>query len=186
MIHPHMCMTKDAVNLLQRRIEAMAGGFISGPIVVKIDDYMYTKILQKGKAATVKVGYHKLVRKCAMRIQNRVPAAYSIASKYIEQELPIHTYDAIGIMDVFMGQISEMFRQYGISDDPPAAANMMDGSLHQERAMYIATHSPDTIAEYGDDEGCGSAALAGDGRKPLPRNIHRGGFGNGIRGAMGT
>ena len=29
MIHPHMCMTKDAVNLLQRRIEAMAGGFIS-------------------------------------------------------------------------------------------------------------------------------------------------------------
>ena len=38
MIYPHMCMTKDAVNLLQRRIEAMAGGFISGPIMTKIND----------------------------------------------------------------------------------------------------------------------------------------------------
>ena len=35
---------------------------------------------------------------CAMRIQNRVPAAYSIISKYIEQELPMHTYDAIGMV----------------------------------------------------------------------------------------
>jgi hypothetical protein len=46
LIYPHMCMTKDAVNLLQRRIEAMAGGFISGPIMTKISDYR--KLLQKG------------------------------------------------------------------------------------------------------------------------------------------
>ena len=44
MIYPHMCMTKDAVNLLQRRVEAMAGGFISGPIMSKIIDYR--KLLQ--------------------------------------------------------------------------------------------------------------------------------------------
>ena len=42
MIYPHMYMTKDAVNLLQRRIEAMAGGFISGPIMTKIGDYRTT------------------------------------------------------------------------------------------------------------------------------------------------
>ena len=45
-IYPHMCMTKDAVNLLQRRIEAMTGGLISGPIMTKIADYR--KLLQKG------------------------------------------------------------------------------------------------------------------------------------------
>jgi hypothetical protein len=38
-IYPHICMTKDALNLLQRKIEAMAGGFISGPILTKISDY---------------------------------------------------------------------------------------------------------------------------------------------------
>ena len=92
------------------------------------------------------------------------------------------TYDSIGNMDVFLGQISEMFRQYGISDDPPAAANMMDGSLNQERAMYMAAHSPDMISACGDDEDCGSAALAGTDRK----NPRRGGYSNAKPGAMGT
>jgi hypothetical protein len=41
------------------------------------------------------------------------------------------------MMDLFLGKISEMFRQYGMSDDPPAATNMVVGSLDQERAMFI-------------------------------------------------
>jgi hypothetical protein len=82
MIYLHRCMAKDAVNLLQRRIEAMAGDFISGPILTKIGDYR--KLLQTGKAAKVTVGYHEVVRKSAMRLQSRTPAAYSITSKFIE------------------------------------------------------------------------------------------------------
>jgi hypothetical protein len=39
MIYPHMCMTKDAVSLLQRRVEATVDGSISGPIMSKITDY---------------------------------------------------------------------------------------------------------------------------------------------------
>ena len=62
-IYPHMCMTKDALNLLQRKIEAMAGGFISGPILTKISDYR--KLLQKGKAAKITVKFHEVVRKSA-------------------------------------------------------------------------------------------------------------------------
>ena len=143
MIYPHMCMTKDAVNLLQRQIESMAGGFISGPILTKID--AYRKILQRGKTAKIKVGYHELVRRCAMRIQNRLQAAYSITSKYIESEEPIHTYDAIGIMDVMMGQLVEMFRQYGISDNPPAEAHRASRQkyLDHDYAVYIAAHAPE-------------------------------------------
>jgi hypothetical protein len=82
MIYLHMCMTEDAVNLLHRRIEAMAGGFISGPIVPKINDCR--KRLQKRKTAKVECSYHELVRKCAMRLQSRCTTAYSITSKYIE------------------------------------------------------------------------------------------------------
>jgi hypothetical protein len=52
-----MFMTKDALDMLQREIEAMAEGFISGPILMSISgpilmrirDYM--KLLQKGNAA---------------------------------------------------------------------------------------------------------------------------------------
>jgi hypothetical protein len=128
----------------------MAGGFISGPIMTKIHDYR--KLLQKGKSAKVKVGYHEVVRKSAMRIQSRIPAAYSITSKFIEPEDPKHTNDAIGMMDLLMGKLSEMFRQYGMSDDPPAATNMVNGSLDQERAMFMATHSPDTITDYHADD----------------------------------
>ena len=169
MIHPHMCMTKDDVNMLQRKIESMSGGFVSGPIMVKVDEYR--KILQKGKAAKIKVGYHELVRKCAMRIQNRVPAAYSITSRFIAQELPTLTYDSIGNMDLFLGQISEMFRQYGISDDPPAAANYTDGSLNREQAMYMAAHSSDMISTFGDDDDDGFAAMAGNDRQNSRRGM---------------
>ena len=146
MIHPHICMTKDAVNLPQRRIEAMAGGFISGPIVTKIKDYR--KLLHKGKTAKVKVGYHEVVRKSAIRLQSGVPAAYSVTSKFIEHENPIHTNDAIGIMDLLTGNMSEMFRQYGMSDDPWAATNMVDGSLYQERAAYVSKSISSKITEY--------------------------------------
>jgi hypothetical protein len=160
MIYPHMCMTKDAVNLLQRKIEAMAGGFISGPIMTKIHDYR--KLLQKGKSAKVKVGFHEVVRKSAMRIQSRIHAAYAITSKFIEPENPEHTNDAIGMMDLLMGKLSEMFRQFGMPDDPPAAINMADGSLDQERAMFMATHSPDSITDYHVDA---SAHVAEYGRR---------------------
>jgi hypothetical protein len=47
------------VNLLQRRIEAMAGGFISGSILTKIADYQ--KSLKNGKAAKIAVGFHEVV-----------------------------------------------------------------------------------------------------------------------------
>jgi hypothetical protein len=83
-----------------------------------------------------------------MRLQSRIPAAYFITSKFIEPEDPKHTHDATGMMDLLMGKLSEMFRQYGMSDDPPAATNMVDGSLDQERAMFMATHSPDTTTDY--------------------------------------
>ena len=104
MIYPHMCMTKDAVNLLQRRVEAMAGGFISGPIMSKITDYR--KLLQKGKSAKIMVGFHEVCRKSAMRIQSRLPAAYPITSKFIEPEDPKYTNDAIGQMDLLLGKLS--------------------------------------------------------------------------------
>ena len=58
-----------------------------------------------------------------MRLQSRIPAAYSITSKFIEPEDPKHTHDAIGMMDLLMGKLSEMFRQFGMSDDPPAATS---------------------------------------------------------------
>jgi hypothetical protein len=134
----------------------MAGGFISGPIMTKIHDYR--KLLQKGKSAKVKVVYHEVVRKSATRIQSRIPAAYSIISKFIEPEDPKHTNDAIGMMDLLMGKLSEMFRQYGMSDDPPTATNMVNGSLDQERAMFMATHSPDTITDYHVDDACAHAS----------------------------
>jgi hypothetical protein len=61
------------------------------------------------------------------------------------------------MMDLFLGKMSEMFRQFGISDDPPAATNMVDGSLDQERAMFMATHPPETIMDYGADNGYATA-----------------------------
>jgi hypothetical protein len=115
-IYPHMRMTKDALNLLQRKIEAMARGFISGPILMRISDYM--KLQQKEKAAKIAVSYHEVVRKSAMRIQSRLPVAYSVTSKFIESEDPKYTNDAIGMMDLFLGKISEMFRQHGMNDNP--------------------------------------------------------------------
>jgi hypothetical protein len=42
-----------------------------------------------------------------MRIQSRIPVAYSITSKFIESEDPKYTNDAIGMMDLFLGKISE-------------------------------------------------------------------------------
>ena len=49
-----MCMTKDAVNLLQRRIETMAGGFISGR---SIPPNTKTESIQ-GRGCPCKLGEH--------------------------------------------------------------------------------------------------------------------------------
>ena len=118
--------------------------------MTKITDYR--KLLQKGKSAKVTVGFHEVCQKSAMRIQSHLPAAYPITSKFIEPEDPKYTNDALGQMDLLLGKLSEMFRQYGMSDDPPAATNMVDGSLDQERAMFMATHSPDTTTDYHADD----------------------------------
>ena len=66
---------------------------------------------------------------------------------------------------ILLGKLSEMFRQYGMHDDPPAAMNMVDGSLDQERAMFMATHSPDTITDYHDDDASAHLAEYERGRK---------------------
>ncbi len=50
-------------------------------------------------------------------------------------------------------------------DDPPAAMNMVDGSLDQERAMFMATHPPDTITDYHVDDASAHIAEYERGRK---------------------
>ena len=115
-VNKPMFMTKDALDMLQREIEAMAKGFISGPILLRYSGPIlmrisdYRKLLQKGKAAKIAVNYHEVVRKSAISIQNRLPATYSVTSRFIESEDPKYTNDAIGMMDLFLGEISEMLR----------------------------------------------------------------------------
>ena len=81
MIYPHMCMTKDAVNLIHRRVEAMAGGFISGPIMSKITDYR--KLLQKGKSAKIRVSFHEVCRK----VRCEYKAAYLQHTQLLQSSL---------------------------------------------------------------------------------------------------
>jgi hypothetical protein len=107
------------------------------------------------------VNYHEVVRKSAIRIQSRLPATYSVTSRFIESEDPKYTNDAISMMDLFLVEISDMLMQRGMNDNPvapplrrlgkmvapQAATNMVNDSLDQERAMCMATHSHETITD---------------------------------------
>ena len=80
---------------------------------------MWKRAYDIEKSQTTKAVYHAPV--CTPTIEPRICIQGYPGNLHTDQlhrsELPTLTYDSIGNMDLFLDQISEMLRQYGISDD---------------------------------------------------------------------